>query len=51
MHGDLLLAADALAALRSELFPLAEVVTPNLDEVRLLVGVEVTDRERQYQAA
>ncbi len=51
MHGDPLLAADALAALRTELFPRATVVTPNLDEVRLLVGVEVTDRERQYQAA
>lgn len=51
MHGDPLLAADALAALRTELFPRATVVTPNLDEVRLLVGVEVTDRERQYEAA
>ncbi|WP_084741404.1 bifunctional hydroxymethylpyrimidine kinase/phosphomethylpyrimidine kinase [Cryptosporangium aurantiacum] len=37
MHGDPLLRADALAALR-DLFALATVVTPNLDEAALLVG-------------
>lgn len=37
MHGDPLLRADALSALR-ELFAMATVVTPNLDETRLLVG-------------
>jgi len=51
MHGDQLLRDDALDALRTELFPLATVVTPNLDEVRLLVGVEVHDRAAQYEAA
>lgn len=51
MHGDPLLHDDALAALRTELFGLASVVTPNIDEVRLLVGVEVTDRAGQYEAA
>lgn len=40
-HGDPLLSEDALEALRSEVVPLAEVVTPNLGEVALLTGVEV----------
>jgi len=51
MHGDPLLADDALDALRAELFPRAILVTPNLDEVRLLVGVDVQSREEQYKAA
>jgi hydroxymethylpyrimidine/phosphomethylpyrimidine kinase len=51
MHGDQLLADDALDAFRSLLFPRATVVTPNLDEVRLLVGVDVHDRTAQYEAA
>ena len=51
MHGDPLLADDALDALRSELFPRATLVTPNLDEVRLLVGLEVGSRAEQYTAA
>lgn len=51
MHGDQLLRDDALDALRAELFPLATLVTPNLDEVRLLAGVEVHDRAGQREAA
>jgi hydroxymethylpyrimidine/phosphomethylpyrimidine kinase len=51
MHGDPLLAADALDAYRSLLFPRATLITPNLDEVRLLAGVDVHDREAQYEAA
>jgi hydroxymethylpyrimidine/phosphomethylpyrimidine kinase len=51
MHGDPLLADDALDALRAELFPRATLVTPNLDEVRLLVGVDVGSRADQYTAA
>lgn len=51
MHGDQLLADEALEALRSELFTRATLVTPNLDEVRLLVGIEVRSREQQYEAA
>lgn len=51
MHGDRLLAASALDSLRSQLFPLATLVTPNLDEVKLLVGVDVTDRRSQRAAA
>jgi hydroxymethylpyrimidine/phosphomethylpyrimidine kinase len=51
MHGDPLLAATALDSLRAELFPLATLVTPNLDEVRLLVGIDVVDTESQRAAA
>jgi hydroxymethylpyrimidine/phosphomethylpyrimidine kinase len=51
MHGDPLLADSALDAYRTVLFPRATVVTPNLDEVRLLVGVDVRDRAGQYEAA
>ncbi|MGH3974921.1 MAG: bifunctional hydroxymethylpyrimidine kinase/phosphomethylpyrimidine kinase, partial [Pseudonocardiaceae bacterium] len=51
MHGDSLLADDALDALRAELFPRATLITPNLDEVRLLVGVDVSSRAEQYTAA
>ena len=51
MHGDQLLADEALDAFRSLLFPRATLVTPNLDEVRLLVGVDVHDRAAQYEAA
>jgi hydroxymethylpyrimidine/phosphomethylpyrimidine kinase len=51
MHGDPLLAHEALDTLRSQLFPLATLVTPNLDEVRLLVGVDVVDPGSQRAAA
>ena len=44
MHGDPLLHPSALDSLRGELFPLATLVTPNLDEVRLLVDIEVDRR-------
>ena len=51
MHGDPLLAASALDSFRDQLFPLATLVTPNLDEVRLLVDIEVIDAESQRAAA
>jgi|SRR4051812_19592316 hydroxymethylpyrimidine/phosphomethylpyrimidine kinase len=51
MGGDQLLADNALDALRTELFPRATLVTPNLDEVRLLTGIDVTDVRTQKQAA
>jgi hydroxymethylpyrimidine/phosphomethylpyrimidine kinase len=50
MHGDLLLHPSALDSLKSQLFPLATLVTPNLDEVRLLVGVDVVDDASQREA-
>ena len=51
MHGDPLLHPDALDSLRSELFPLATLVTPNLDEVRLLVDVDVVDADSAREGA
>jgi hydroxymethylpyrimidine/phosphomethylpyrimidine kinase len=51
MHGDQLLADSALEAFRALLFPRATVITPNLDEVRLLIGLDVHDRAAQYEAA
>lgn len=50
-HGDVLLAGDALAAMRSELLPLATVVTPNLPEASALLGWLVDDRAAMVAAA
>lgn len=51
MHGDPLLHPSALDTLRTVLFPLASLITPNLDEVRLLMGIEVVDPATQRDAA
>lgn len=51
MHGDPLLHPSALNSIRSQLFPLATLVTPNLDEVRLLVDIDVVDAQSQRDAA
>ncbi len=51
MHGDPLLHPSALNALRTELFPIATLVTPNLDEVRLITGIDVVDADSQRDAA
>ena len=50
-HGDPLLAADALQAVRSRLLPLATVATPNLDEAARLTGVRVRDEADLAAAA
>lgn len=52
-HGDPLLPDEALAALREEIVPRAEVLTPNTGEVHLLTGVEIAgvgDLERAAEA-
>jgi hydroxymethylpyrimidine/phosphomethylpyrimidine kinase len=49
--GEPLLHASALDAMRDDLIPLATLVTPNLDEVRLLVGIDVVDDDSQRDAA
>ncbi|KUI27379.1 hydroxymethylpyrimidine/phosphomethylpyrimidine kinase [Mycobacterium sp. IS-1742] len=51
MHGDPLLHPSALDALRTDLFPIATLVTPNLDEVRLITGIDVVDPASQRDAA
>jgi hydroxymethylpyrimidine/phosphomethylpyrimidine kinase len=50
-HGDPLLQADAVEVLRSELVPLATVVTPNLPEVEQLTGLRVEDESGLQRAA
>jgi hydroxymethylpyrimidine/phosphomethylpyrimidine kinase len=50
MHGDPLLHPSALNTLRTELFPLATLITPNLDEVKLITGIDVVDSASQHDA-
>jgi hydroxymethylpyrimidine/phosphomethylpyrimidine kinase len=50
-HGDSLLSKGTLEALRSELLPLATVVTPNLFEAGLLTGLSITDEAGMLAAA
>jgi hydroxymethylpyrimidine/phosphomethylpyrimidine kinase len=49
--GDALLTSDAIAAIVDELFPLATLVTPNLDEVALLLGERPADEAAMERAA
>src|SRR5215467_11008090 len=50
-HGDSLLADGALEALKSELLPLATVVTPNLFEAELLTDMTISDERSMLAAA
>ena len=50
-HGTQLLDEHALDAFRDQLFPRATLVTPNLDEVRLLTGIDVQSRDQLADAA
>lgn len=49
--GEPLLRPDALDALRQRAFPRATLVTPNLDEVRLLTGIDARTRGDLLDAA
>ena len=49
--GDALLTPDAISAIMDELFPLASLVTPNLDEVGLLLGERPCDVPAMERAA
>ncbi|MEO6526705.1 MAG: bifunctional hydroxymethylpyrimidine kinase/phosphomethylpyrimidine kinase [Gemmatimonadaceae bacterium] len=49
--GDPLLTPETIAAIVAELMPLAALVTPNLDEVALLLGEPVTDVAGMERAA
>jgi hydroxymethylpyrimidine/phosphomethylpyrimidine kinase len=49
--GDPLLTPDAVAAIVERLFPLATLVTPNLDETAMLLGERVTDVDGMERAA
>jgi hydroxymethylpyrimidine/phosphomethylpyrimidine kinase len=50
-HGDSLLSAGTLEAVKDRLLPLATVVTPNLLEAELLTGLEITDEAQMLTAA
>jgi hydroxymethylpyrimidine/phosphomethylpyrimidine kinase len=48
--GDLLLHKDAIAIYERELFPLASVLTPNLDEAATLLGAPIADLDAMHDA-
>jgi hydroxymethylpyrimidine/phosphomethylpyrimidine kinase len=50
-HGDSLLSAGTLEAMRDRLLPLASVVTPNLLEAELLTGLSISDEAEMLHAA
>jgi hydroxymethylpyrimidine/phosphomethylpyrimidine kinase len=50
-HGDSLLSAGTIEAVRERLLPIATVVTPNLLEAQLLTGVEIADEAQMLRAA
>ena len=50
-HGDPLMQPDAIDALRSQVIPLATLITPNLGEIKLLTGVVVESRADMEAAA
>lgn len=49
--GQALLSADAIDKLRRQLLPSATIVTPNIDEARLLSGIEIRSSEDMEEAA
>jgi hydroxymethylpyrimidine/phosphomethylpyrimidine kinase len=49
--GALLLDANAVRGVRDELIPLATLVTPNLDEAKVLLGDEIRDEDQMRRAA
>jgi hydroxymethylpyrimidine/phosphomethylpyrimidine kinase len=48
--GDLLLQKEAIAIYERELFPLASVLTPNLDEAATLLGAPIADLDAMHDA-
>jgi hydroxymethylpyrimidine/phosphomethylpyrimidine kinase len=50
-HGDSLLSAGTLEAVRDRLLPLATIVTPNLFEAELLTGTKITSEAQMLAAA
>jgi len=49
--GDALLAPDAAATLREQLFPLADLITPNVPEAEVLTGKILTTDDDFHEAA
>jgi len=48
--GDPLLEPAAIKAYEKELFPLARLITPNLDEAERLLGIEINDCQSMHRA-
>ncbi len=48
--GDPLLEPAAIEAYEKKLFPLASVITPNLDEAEQLLGTKIRDRQSMHRA-
>ncbi len=48
--GDPLLESDAIETYQRELFPIASLITPNLDEAMQLLGDKIQDRESMKRA-
>ena len=49
--GDCLVESGAIEAYKNELFPLATLITPNLDEAKLLTAGKIKNLEQMEQAA
>jgi hydroxymethylpyrimidine/phosphomethylpyrimidine kinase len=49
--GSRLLSPDAMNALREELLPLADIITPNLPEAAVLTGHSIKDKQDMLRAA
>lgn len=49
--GDSLFDDRAIKTLKTELFPLATIITPNLFEASKLIGMEITDKDQMMLAA
>lgn len=49
--GSALIKTDAVAALEAQLFPLAQVLTPNIPEAEALAGMPITSTDDMVQAA
>jgi hydroxymethylpyrimidine/phosphomethylpyrimidine kinase len=48
--GDSLLEPEAIEAYKNEIFPIASLITPNLDEAAQLLGDKIKDRESMKSA-
>ncbi|MDQ0299973.1 hydroxymethylpyrimidine/phosphomethylpyrimidine kinase [Salibacterium salarium] len=49
--GDSLMEDESTSLMKERLFPLAKVVTPNIDEAKLLTGLDIQSQEEAKQAA
>ena len=50
-YGKVFVSAETIDAYRNELFPLAKIITPNLDEARILTGQAIESADNMKDAA